>query len=124
MPLRRFRFAVRARHGDATPLRARLCVVGILPSHAALQAGRSVLAIEFVADDAARTRRERDQWLDAGDALCVLRCSDGTSQVVHTPIAGRLLETNALLLRDVHALNAQPERAGYVALLLGAAQHN
>lgn len=58
------------------------------------------------------------QYLRPCDLLCNITCSDGTVHPVYACARGKLLEVNEKLKISPHVLTSDPERSGFVAIIL------
>ncbi|GMH30719.1 hypothetical protein Nepgr_032562 [Nepenthes gracilis] len=100
-----------------------LCVIGLAPTHAALQAG-GVTSVDFNVGKSDRSelkvtgkRKRNAQHFESNTALCKVYSGE-TSYIVRCCIKGSLLEVNDRLIKSPGLLNTSADREGYIAIIM------
>ncbi|GAB4832961.1 hypothetical protein Ancab_006982 [Ancistrocladus abbreviatus] len=117
-----------------------LCVIGLAPTHVALQAEGGVTSVDFnvgksdrselkvtgkrkkviICDLVIRVKEElvyNAQHFESNTALCKVFSRD-TSYTVRCCVKGSLLEVNSRLIKNPELLNTSADREGYIAIIM------
>mmetsp|Transcript_45748 Transcript_45748/g.106897 ORF Transcript_45748/g.106897 Transcript_45748/m.106897 type:complete len:253 (-) Transcript_45748:2033-2791(-) len=99
-------------------------LVGLAPSHPALQGTRRVVAVRFdggkrdVSKSEVKGKRKRGgMFMGAHDRLCDVDCDDGTSYTLRACVRGHLVEVNERLAAEPELI-ASPRGDSYVAVFI------
>ncbi|KAH9625470.1 hypothetical protein KSS87_008133 [Heliosperma pusillum] len=102
----------------------RLCVIGLAPSHVALQPPGGVTSVDFNVGKSDRSefkvtgkRKRNAQHFQPNSILCNVSSGD-TSYVVRCCVKGSLLEVNNRLMNNSGLLNTSADRDGYIAIVM------
>ncbi|KAL0928175.1 hypothetical protein M5K25_000044 [Dendrobium thyrsiflorum] len=101
-----------------------LCVIGLAPSHAALNEVGGVQSVDFNVGKSNRSelkvtgkRKRNAQHLQPDSALCNV-CANGTYYTARCCVKGSLLEVNDRLIKNPELLNLAADREGYIAIIM------
>jgi hypothetical protein len=108
-----------------------LCVVGIAPTHAALQNGRAITKITYgtlrgldLAVVKTSGKKKRGSLRVKPDTLlATIACDDGTTWPVLAAIDGNLIEVNACAIQDASVMSRDPTFSGFVAIIQPKSDH-
>lgn len=101
-----------------------LCVIGLAPTHVALDRNSSITAVDFNVGKQSRAdmkvtgkRKNNARVLEPNSALCKVISNDET-YIVRCCVKGALLEVNERLANDPSLLRLKAATEGYVAILM------
>ncbi|XP_020595330.1 protein Simiate-like [Phalaenopsis equestris] len=101
-----------------------LCVIGLAPTHVALNVKGGVESVDFKLGKSNRSeikvtgkRKRNAQHLQPDSALCNV-CANGAYYTVRCCVKGSLLEVNDRLIRHAELLNLAADREGYIAIIM------
>lgn len=101
-----------------------LCVIGIAPTHVALQAEGGVTSVDFNVGKSDRSefkvsgkRKKNAQHFQTNSILCNVSCGDAT-YTIRCCVKGSLLEVNNRLIQNPGLLNMSADREGYIAIVM------
>ena len=108
-----------------------LCVVGIAPTHAALQKGRTITKITYgtlrgadLAVVKTSGKKKRGSLRVKSDTmLATIACDDGTSWSCLAAVDGNLIEVNASAIEDASVISREPSFSGYIAIIQPKSDH-
>eukprot|EP00271_Cylindrocystis_brebissonii_P020045 TRINITY_DN6464_c0_g1_i1.p1 TRINITY_DN6464_c0_g1~~TRINITY_DN6464_c0_g1_i1.p1 ORF type:complete len:234 (-),score=33.89 TRINITY_DN6464_c0_g1_i1:327-1028(-) len=102
-----------------------LCIIGLAPSHAALQPGKCIQAVDFDMGKKNRPHVEvtgknkrNARVLEAASALCKVQLTDSTSFVMRCCIKGAVLELNKALIDNPSLLSSRASSDGFLAIVM------
>ncbi|GAQ92067.1 hypothetical protein KFL_009160030 [Klebsormidium nitens] len=102
-----------------------LCIVGLAPSHPALQPGRNIQRVDFNLkkdgkghEDMKGKLKRNAQPLQANSHLCKVVMDDGMVFNVRYGLQGVLLEKNSRLAEDSKLLQDKAATEGFLAILM------
>ncbi|CAN6561086.1 unnamed protein product [Malus baccata var. baccata] len=103
---------------------ARLCVIGLAPTHVALKEEGGITAVDFNVGKSDRSgikvtgkRKKNAQHLESNSALCKV-CTNDATYIVRCCVKGSLLEVNDRLIKQPDLLNSAVDREGYIAIIM------
>ncbi|XP_074279113.1 uncharacterized protein LOC141604591 [Silene latifolia] len=101
-----------------------LCVIGLAPTHVALQAQGGVTSVDFNVGKSDRSefkvtgkRKRNAQLFQTNSILCNVSSGD-TSYIIRCCVKGSLLEVNNRLMNNPGLLNTSADRDGYIAIVM------
>lgn len=87
---------------------SRLCVIGLAPSHPALQHNKvSRIAWTLSTQMGSGKRKRGAESLDPSSVLCEVVCDDGAVYPVRAVVGGKVQELNERLSSDIQLINEQ-----------------
>ncbi|KAH7287792.1 hypothetical protein KP509_32G074700 [Ceratopteris richardii] len=99
-------------------------IMGLAPSHIAVDNDASVIAVDFNVGKRSRTemkasgKRKSDACvLEPTSALCKVVCNNA-EYIIRCCVRGALLEVNERLVKDPTLLNTKAASEGYIAIMM------